>query len=106
MADRNKGEKSTVRIARSSWEQNGYEQHRTLPVPVSSGGTLTASRSPIGDADRIWKPGKSFKRSLQIFLARNRDWLTHSCPALLSPLRAARTPSTASLPGPNSHSRL
>src|ERR1700761_8629813 len=68
MADRNKGEKSTVRIARSSWEQNGYERHRTRPVPVSSGGTLTASRSPHGDAEKICKPEKGFKRSVQFFL--------------------------------------
>ena len=58
MADRNRGEKSTVRIARSSWEQNGYERHRTLPVPVSSGGTLTASRSPHGDAEKFGIPEK------------------------------------------------
>jgi hypothetical protein len=70
MADRNKGEKSTVRIARSSWEQNGYEQHRTRSVPVSSGGTLPASRSPFGDAKRIWKSGKSFKRTSQIFFGK------------------------------------
>src|ERR1700753_4367746 len=75
MADRNKGEKSTVRIARSSWEQNGYERHRTLPVPVSSGGTLRASRSPHGDIGKIWKPRKSFKRFAQIFFAAKSRWL-------------------------------
>jgi hypothetical protein len=61
MADRNRGEKSTVRIARSSSEQNGYERHRTRPVPVSSGGTLMASRSPHGDVEKIWNARKSFK---------------------------------------------
>src|ERR1700744_2500037 len=100
MADRNKGDKSTVRIARSSWEQNGYERHRTLPVPVSSGGTLKASRSPHGDAEKICKPGKSFKRSAQIFSARNLGWLTHSCAEPLSLAPATRPPSAASLSSP------
>src|ERR1700743_892280 len=70
MADRNRGEKSTVRIARSSLEQNGCERHRTLPVPVSSDGTLTAARSPHSDAVRIWKIEKNFKGAVQIFSAR------------------------------------
>src|ERR1700748_2054339 len=46
-----------------------------LPVPVSSGGTLMASRSPHGDAKKIWKPGKSFKRSAQIFFGKKSRWL-------------------------------
>src|SRR5258708_21703436 len=46
-----------------------------LPVPVSSGGPLMASRSPHGDAEKIWKRGKSYKRSAQIFSGKDRRWL-------------------------------
>src|ERR1700744_2190337 len=76
MADRNRGEKSTVRIARSSLAQNGYERHRTRPVPVSSDGTLMASRSPGGDAEEIWQARKSFKTPPRLFFAREFGWLT------------------------------
>src|SRR4051794_18231616 len=74
MADRNRGEKSTVRIVRPSWEQNGYEQLQTLPVPVSS---VTASRSPYGDAEEICKPGKSFKGPAKIF-SGTYSWLVNA----------------------------
>ncbi|SCB54125.1 hypothetical protein GA0061098_102380 [Bradyrhizobium shewense] len=62
------GEKSTVRIARSSWEQNGYERHRTRPVPVSVAGPKAASRSSCDDAEENWKPGTVSRRVGEIFL--------------------------------------
>src|ERR1700722_12397283 len=80
MADRNRGEKSTVRIARSSWEQNGYERHQTLPVPVSSGGTPMASRPQSAAPQKIGKPRKSSRGATNKFhspMAR----LTHGCAA-------------------------
>ena len=45
-------------------------RHRTRPVPVSSCGTLTASRSPHGDAGKITNLGKSFKGPPQKFSAK------------------------------------
>jgi len=44
-----------------------------LPVLVSSGGTLMASRSPHGDAEKIWKPRKGFKRPAQFFSGKIVD---------------------------------
>jgi hypothetical protein len=78
-----------------------------LPVPVSSGGTLTASRSPHGDAERIWKPGKSFKRSAEIFSSKRCDGKSIVARAFsLSPGFAAGPLSAASLlrPTPNPRS--
>lgn len=46
------------------------ERHRTPPVPVSDSGTLTASRSPSGDAGEIANFGESFKGPPKNFSAK------------------------------------
>ncbi|WP_212309444.1 hypothetical protein, partial [Bradyrhizobium liaoningense] len=52
----------TVRIARSSWEQNGYERHRTRPVPVSVAGPerhpdrRTTTPKKFGSLEKVSRP--------------------------------------------------
>src|SRR5277367_6771886 len=75
MADRNRGEKSTVRIARSSWEQNGYERHRTLA------GARLKWRDPDGIPIASWRrrenleTRKKFQEVRAKFFGKNRRWL-------------------------------
>src|SRR3954469_12789189 len=69
MVERQRGEKSYVRIARSSKEQNGYERHRTRPVPVSSPRPITASGTPPRGGDAIIrKNGFWFQEAAKKFL--------------------------------------
>src|ERR1700758_4943877 len=68
MVERQRGEKSYVRIARSSKEQNGYERHRTRPVPVSILQPVTALGTPLTVArGKIKKPVFGFWGSAEKF---------------------------------------
>jgi hypothetical protein len=68
MVERQRGEKSYVRIARSSKEQNGYERHRTRPVPVSIPQPVKAlGTPPHGGEGKIKKPVFGFKGSAEKF---------------------------------------
>src|ERR1700754_113784 len=72
IVERQRGEKSYVRIARSSKEQNGYERHRTRPVPVSIPQPVTAlGTPPHGVEGKIKKPVFGFKGSARKFSTRS-----------------------------------
>src|SRR4029453_6269235 len=52
MVERHRGEKSYVRIAKSSKEQDGYERHRTRPVPASCPGPVRRPSATAGVATK------------------------------------------------------
>jgi len=56
-----------VRIAKFSKEQDGYERHRTRPVPVSWPGPMGRPDATIRWRQKISKVVFGFKRGLKIF---------------------------------------
>jgi hypothetical protein len=71
MVERHRGEKSYVRIARSSTEQNGYERHRTPRCPSQLlGPAHQAPETPPHSGDtKISKRRFGFKNGRKIFWA-------------------------------------
>src|SRR6201991_2654308 len=67
MVERQSGEKSVLRIAKSSIEQVGYERHRTRSVPVSARALKAPGRRLAGGDKKIRKTGFGFKGAGKIF---------------------------------------